>query len=114
MTRSANAFQAVRWMLLGALVPGLLASLGSGDRFAAPPAVPPGSGAEADPSTPLDGLSAARNTPVVRAVARVSPSVVAIEVSEEAGERFEPAGSGVIVNARGYVLTNYHVVRGAH
>ena len=59
-------------------------------------------------------------------VQRVGPSVVQINVSgyavaEAAGsgtadtllERQRSTGSGVIVDANGYVITNYHVVSGA-
>src|SRR5512139_277172 len=59
-------------------------------------------------------------------VQRVGPSVVQINVSgyavaEAAGsgtadtllERQRSTGSGVIVDASGYVITNYHVVSGA-
>jgi len=43
----------------------------------------------------------------------MSPSVVLIEVFNESGERTGTA-SGFVANENGAVITNYHVVRGAH
>jgi len=68
-----------------------------------------------------DGL---RKTPVVKAVQRVQPSVVSISSEKKAGStsrwpfsseesqrpRVSGMGSGVIVDSRGYILTNQHVV----
>src|SRR5450432_3003335 len=50
-----------------------------------------------------------------RAIARVYPSLVQIHVlsaySEGGRERkFQASGSGVIISADGYVITNHHVV----
>lgn len=67
-----------------------------------------------------------RRTALVRAVARVQASVVNIRgektvVSEKVERRFGPPevarrvngmGSGVVIDPRGYVLTNFHVVDG--
>ena len=56
---------------------------------------------------------------VQQAVGRVRPSVVAIraqkrELAPGGGEMwFESIGSGIVVDERGYILTNSHVVRGA-
>jgi S1-C subfamily serine protease len=46
---------------------------------------------------------------------RVSPSVVKIETIDPtaSGSEAEGTGSGVVVNASGLVLTNYHVVSGS-
>jgi serine protease Do len=68
-----------------------------------------------------DGL---RKTPVVKAVQRVQASVVSISSEKKAGSssrwpfsseesqrpRVSGMGSGVIVDSRGYILTNQHVV----
>jgi serine protease Do len=65
-----------------------------------------------------------RKTPIVRAVERARPSIVNIKgektVAEGvdatgkdvAGRRVNGMGTGVMVDSRGYVLTNYHVVAG--
>ncbi len=72
-------------------------------------------------SAPLRA-SEERRTALVKAVARAQGSVVNIrgekaasDVSDRAPEvtrRVNGMGSGVIIDARGYVLTNYHVVDG--
>jgi len=64
-----------------------------------------------------------RNTPVVKAIRRVSPAIVNIHGRKNVAdtsytgseERFKPVngmGTGVIVDPRGYILTNYHVIQG--
>lgn len=52
------------------------------------------------------------------AARRVSPSIVGISNLSSSGDMFtrsnnEATGSGVIYNQAGYIITNYHVVRGA-
>lgn len=65
------------------------------------------------------GLSAARNTPAVRAAKVVGPSVVGITNKAVVRDWFnnpvetEGAGSGVIFRADGYIVTNNHVISGA-
>jgi len=68
--------------------------------------------------------SAARRTPVVDAVQKVQPSVVSISsekkaasssrwpfsAEENARPRVSGMGTGVILDGRGYILTNHHVV----
>ena len=59
-------------------------------------------------------------TPIVRAVARAKESVVNIHgektVAEEnqlgSERRVNGMGTGIVIDPRGYILTNYHVVKG--
>jgi len=64
-----------------------------------------------------------RQTPIVRAVQQARPSVVNVrgekQVSDpvalgqvDAGRRVNGMGTGVVIDHRGYILTNYHVVDG--
>ncbi len=63
-----------------------------------------------------------RRTPVVVAVERATPAVVTVEVEVERqnpwafwdAQRTASEGSGVVIRAEGIVLTNAHVVAGAH
>ena len=69
---------------------------------------PPAPRADADL---LDAYSEA----VVAVVDAVGPSVVSIRTNVRAGRRSGAgAGSGVVIASDGYVLTNSHVVHGAH
>jgi serine protease Do len=55
-----------------------------------------------------------RRTPIVEAVQKTRRGIVAIKVTRDEGKaRKELVGTGVIVDERGYVLTNGHVVFGA-
>jgi len=59
----------------------------------------------------LDAYSEA----VVSVVDAVGPSVVSVRTNAQSGRRAGAgAGSGVIIASDGYVLTNSHVVHGAH
>ncbi len=64
-------------------------------------------------------ISAARNTPVVRAAQAVGPAVVGITNKAYARDLFDRqmavqgTGSGVIFDANGYIATNNHVVQDA-
>jgi serine protease Do len=65
-------------------------------------------------------LSDARNTPVVRVAQAVGPAVVGITNKATARDWFnnkvtveQGSGSGVIIDANGYIVTNNHVVQGA-
>lgn len=59
-----------------------------------------------------------RKTPVVRAVQAAKPSVVSIRgektnvrtASVDSGSRVDGMGAGVIIDPRGYIITNHHVV----
>lgn len=65
-----------------------------------------------------------RQTPIVRAEQRVQPSVVSISgektvagtatqaASADSARRVNGMGTGVIIDPRGYILTNFHVVDG--
>lgn len=77
-------------------------------------------GAPARAETSSTGVSAERQTPTVRAIQRVVPSTVNIHSEKRArtGDALTPAGkkvngmgTGIIVDERGYIVTNYHVVQ---
>ena len=65
-----------------------------------------------------------RKTPIVKAVGRARPSVVNIRGEKtvggsgselgraDAGRRVNGMGTGVVIDPRGYIVTNYHVVDG--
>lgn len=75
------------------------------------------------PAWPCGG-SELRQTPIVKAVQQARPSVVNIRGEKtlttpgpdvpatEAGRRVNGMGTGVILDSRGYVVTNFHVVDG--
>ena len=66
--------------------------------------------------------SSSRRTPIVIAIEEAEPSVVSIQgrksmrgESATSGEAFKQVngmGTGIILDERGYILTNYHVVEG--
>jgi serine protease Do len=67
-----------------------------------------------------------RETPIVKAVQQVRPSVVNIRGEKvvaataagvakgEMGRRVNGMGTGIVIDSRGYILTNFHVVDGVH
>ena len=67
-----------------------------------------------------------RETPIVKAVQQVRPSVVNIRGEKtvaataagiakgETTRRVNGMGTGIVIDSRGYILTNYHVVDGVH
>lgn len=80
-----------------------------------------GDGDSPELKTPAIGdVSEARNTPVVRAAQAVGPAVVGITNKTRVRDWFnreklveQGTGSGVIIDAKGYIVTNNHVVQGA-
>jgi serine protease Do len=68
--------------------------------------------------SPTVKASDARRSPVVRAVAEAKPSIVNIHGRKTVrGESQDPKqvngmGTGIIIDPRGYIITNYHVVEG--
>jgi S1-C subfamily serine protease len=63
----------------------------------------------ADSSRAWDSFSNA----VIGVVERAAPSVIAVRIGKHRQDAFDGAGSGVIITADGYALTNAHVVAGA-
>ncbi len=75
----------------------------------------------------LSGLAAAseqRFTPIVKAAQRAKSAVVSIrgektvlpgpQTPNDGPRRVNGMGTGVVIDPRGYILTNYHVVNGVH
>ena len=60
----------------------------------------------ADASSTVGGHMAS----VTDTVAKVTPAIVRVDVT---GANFQASGSGSIIDNRGYVLTNYHVIERA-
>jgi serine protease Do len=88
------------------------AIMGAGGTYAALRASGALDQATAAPAPTGPRLSIESNTSsVIAAVNRVSPSVVQIVTFDDAGN--SDVGSGIIYDARGWILTNRHVVEGA-
>jgi len=110
-----------------AVAAGALASLPDRDAGSPSPPTPEAPG-PADPRPLLDAPVSrvedpVRRTPVVEAVERVAPAVVSITCEIPTSDPFlllrggrssASEGSGVVIDADGVVLTNAHVVEGAH
>lgn len=103
-------------LLIGALLGGLIAGC-SGNQLAKP--APENTSFIPNLQQPVqaNSLSDARNTPIVRAAQTVGPAVVGITNKAYARDFFnrkvlveQGTGSGVIFDANGYIVTNYHVV----
>jgi serine protease Do len=83
-----------------------------------------GLGLWANGSIPSAAASKLRKTPIVEAVKKAGPSVVNIrgektvanQVSQfadsDVGRRVNGMGTGVVIDPRGYIVTNHHVVEG--
>jgi len=54
--------------------------------------------------------SEARITPMVSAVKRAAPSVVNIHSEKLRGGKISGMGSGIVIDERGYIVTNQHVI----
>ena len=76
----------------------------------------PAAGAEGN----LESISTVRMTPTVRAIQRVVPATVNIHSEKRArsantlhptGKKVNGMGTGIIIDERGYIVTNYHVVQ---
>ena len=75
------------------------------------------------PLLPRAAASDQRFTPIVKAAQKTKPSVVSIrgektvlpspqEAGADAPRRVNGMGTGIVIDARGYILTNFHVVDG--
>lgn len=58
---------------------------------------------------PIDGFSET----IVRVVEEMGPAVIGVRRASGARDLYDGAGSGVLISADGYALTNNHVVSGA-
>lgn len=56
-------------------------------------------------------FAAPRDNKITKVVEKVQPSVIKIAIATEG--RMDVIGSGFVVDSRGYILTNFHVVDGA-
>lgn len=83
------------------------ACAGTGPQGPQGPPGPPGPSGPPGPAG-LSGVAATSSTgTMVSAVKLVEPTVVRIDVS---GSGFTASGSGFLIDARGYVMTNQHVI----
>jgi serine protease Do len=57
-----------------------------------------------------------RRTPIVEAVQKIRPAIVSVRVEKGggAGPVRETTGTGVVVDERGYIVTNCHIAAGGH
>jgi serine protease Do len=76
---------------------------------------PEGSGLSAAPVTLEQSPRQAASSSVAKMIRRVLPSVVNVRVRgfDQFGGSREGQGSGVVIDSRGYILTNAHVIGGA-
>ncbi len=65
----------------------------------------------AGPSRPMANAQYSRKSPIVEAVRKTRAGIVTIKVSRaDAEDSREIVGTGVVVDERGYVVTNHHVI----
>jgi serine protease Do len=96
------------WVCVAALAAALAAGSGAGTEPGGPG---PGGGA----SVTGGAAPYPRETPIVRAVKKTRAAVVKVRVEKRDGAgRSREMGAGVVVDERGYVVTNSHLVRSAH
>jgi serine protease Do len=53
-----------------------------------------------------------RKSPIVHAVEKTKASIVTVLVAKQPGQSRDTVGSGVVIDERGYIVTNAHVVSG--
>jgi S1-C subfamily serine protease len=113
-----RARRTVGLVLAGSLVAATLASAGTAAFVLStrPAAVPPAATASAPASTGAGTLAGLDATSAIVAVAKAaSPAVVTITTASSGAARSgttEGIGSGFIYDAKGWILTNYHVIEG--
>jgi S1-C subfamily serine protease len=97
-------------LLLGAGAGALSATL-VGTRFQREPVyVFPASPIMRETAAPAPRTVVQEDSALIQAIDRVRPAVVTVVSQVEAVRRFTSSGSGVIVDPRGYVVTNNHVI----
>ena len=106
--------------IVSALIGGaMVAHYGAYNQVKTPQGTPPQIAA-LNPPTVHAQITESRNTAIVKAAEKVGPTVVGITNKAYARDWFnrkvlveQGTGSGVIFDARGYIVTNHHVVAGA-
>jgi len=115
--RPISAFRVGGVFAAGALV-GIAAAITAGSQAESPAPAPAKAAPVSAPAPPT--VDPRRRTPVVEAVEKVAPAVVSITTEVAQTNLFyqprtgSSEGSGVVIDSDGIVLTNDHVIRGAH
>src|ERR1051326_1632747 len=94
-------------MLAGLLALSVIIGGVATTRSTAPPPAPTPTAGFTPAASDLGPLAAALNAATRGAAATAGPSVVKVESAQG-------LGSGVIIDSRGYIVTNYHVLSGAN